>query len=193
MSAVRIEQLRTVSEDRVSELYPVAHDHRLFGRGHGERVAAAIEMAREYVSGVHRPVGADLSCGNGEILRQLPLWGRIYGDIAPTGGPVDRMVGPIEQTLDKIPYVDLFVLSETLEHLIDPYAVVARIMPEAGALLVTTPIDCWDDDNPEHLWAWNREGVEYIAECGGFRADRYTEVDSIVYGERYKYGVWLFT
>ena len=44
-----IKRLRPLpSPERLAELYATPHDHRLYGRGHGERVDATIELARRF-------------------------------------------------------------------------------------------------------------------------------------------------
>ncbi len=166
--------------------YSTPHDHRLYGRGHAERVQATIDLINQ-----HGPVGsvADLSCGNGAIVAgiQPSPTVKILGDYAP-GWPI---TGPIEDTIFGLPHVDLFVCSETLEHLDDPDRVLWCIRETTAGLVVSTPIDCWADSNAEHLWAWSAEDAAAMLVDAGFTPRWQTMVDSREYGEPYCYGIWM--
>lgn len=171
---------------RLIEIYREPHDHRRWGRGHGERVEATIALAtcrHDWSSSVV----ADLSCGNSVIARSLGAKTVILGDLAP--GYV--ITGPIEETIRTIPPVDLFVCSETLEHLDDPSSVLTQIARTTRFLLLSTPLDAWEDTNSEHYWAWSRTDVEAMLAEAGFDLDSFAQVDSRTYGEPYCYGIWL--
>ena len=45
--------------------------------------------------------------------------------------------------------------------------------------------------NGEHLWAWDREGVEDLLKRTGWQPVAFTSVDSREYGEPYLYGIWV--
>lgn len=167
--------------DDLAAIYSAPHDHRLYGRGHGERVEETIRVGKQF--GLYESV-ADLSCGNGEIARALHP-NPILGDFAP-GYPIR---GRIEDTVDKIDPVDLFVCCETLEHLHSPKGVVAMIAEKCNRLLLSTPVENWGDTNAEHYWAWSMTDVTTLLN-GMFRVRSYSEVDSREYGEPYCYGVW---
>ncbi len=171
--------------------YPAPHDHRLYGRGHGERVAKTVEMANRLLEWAEVRSVADLSCGNGAIVAGLQPQPAtvILGDYAP-GHPV---TGPIEHTIHDMPPVGLFVCSETLEHLDDPDAVLRNIRAKANFLVLSTPIDCWEDSNAEHLWAWSGEDVLAMIDSAGFGCYQFATVDSREYGEPYCYGIWTCT
>lgn len=191
-----IRRLRPLpSPDELAAMYPVPHDHRIYGRGHHERVEATIALALEHLDESARWSVADLSCGNGEIARRIVTdHGPLHlGDIAVLPGelPGTKYCGPIEQTLDLIPVVDAFVCSETLEHLDEPLVVLGRIRAKASSLVLSTPLECWEDTNGEHLFAWDREGVETSMLGSGWQPDAFTAVDSREYGEPYLYGIWV--
>jgi hypothetical protein len=47
----------------------------------------------------------------------------------------------------------------------------------------------WYDDNPEHLWAWDEQGVEeMLVEAGWETIDAYIELDFPHY--YYNYQIW---
>jgi hypothetical protein len=177
------------SPEQLAAMYPAPHDHRIYGRGHHERVEATIALALATITDEHRVSVGDMSCGNGEIARRIGMTAHLHlGDFAP-GYPYN---GPLEQTLDEMPNVHTYICSETLEHVDDPAAVLEQIRGKAGHLVLSTPLECWDDANGEHLWAWDRQGVETLAAAAGWTALAFDSVDSRAYGEPYLYGLWVF-
>lgn len=151
------------SPEQLAEIYATPHDHKRWGHGHWLRVEATIVLGTWMVTDFGLRSGADLSCGNGEILNRLPLSQRLLGDYA--SGYVYK--GEIENTIDHIPDVDLFVCSETIEHLDEPEAVLCQIRAKSRYLLLSTPIGEDDLGNPEHLWGWDQEAVKAMLEdCG---------------------------
>jgi len=175
---------------RNAAAYPTPHDHLLYGRGHSERVDEMIQLGNQAIKRWPFPLkyGADLSCGNGAVLKALDLDSKYYGDIAPG----HAFHGPVEETINEIPDVNLFVLGETLEHVYDPAALLDALMNRIDVLLLSTPLDCWGDTNAEHYWAWSQKGVEQVASRSGFSPQEFSMVDSTAYGEPYKYGIWVF-
>ena len=174
------------SPERLAEIYAKPHDHSLWV-DHQLRVAFAAMLANTIMRDVI--VGADLSCGDGKLLSAIPLKERHFGDVAP-GWPI---TGPIEETLDQIPYVGLFVCGETIEHLDDPDLVLKKIRAKTNRLLLTTPVDAWDDANEEHYWAWSREGVEDMLTTAGFTVSVYLELDLRPSQGDYCFGIWACT
>lgn len=165
--------------------YPAPHDHRIYGEGHGHRVRATIELMQRAL-----PVNsvADLSCGNAVIPRAAQAPVTVLGDYAPGY----EYTGRLEDNLPLIPEVDLYVCSETLEHVEDPDLVLDLIAEKARALVLSTPIGAWGDTNGEHLWAWDRVGIEGSLEGSGFTVEAFTNVDAFtLYNESYNYGIWI--
>lgn len=106
---------------------------------------------------------ADLSCGDGAIVTgSRHPWGRrVLSDIA-TGGP------PIHDAVAALDPVDVFVCSETLEHVEDPDGLLTAIRGKARALLLTTPTGEADDSNPEHYWSWDVVDVAEMLRYAGW-------------------------
>lgn len=173
------------SPEQLAEVYPVPHEHGRFP-DHRLRVAATIEVARWLADGEGVVRAADLSCGDGAILRALDVPHPYYGDFADHY----HYVGPIEETIEQIPAVDLFVCAETVEHLDDPDAVLKAIRSTARLLVLSTPVDAWNDDNPEHYWAWGRDDVEAMLAGAGFEVSVFTAVDFRPMSLPYCFGIW---
>ncbi|MFD9949831.1 hypothetical protein ACFWYW_55820 [Nonomuraea sp. NPDC059023] len=172
------------TEDELKALYRTPHDHRRW-RDHHLRVDATIAVAR-WMASDGLASAADLSCGNGTILSAVPAATRHFGDFAP--GYEFR--GPIEQTINELPNVDLFICSETIEHLDDPDAVLRQVRDRARMLVLSTPVDAWNDTNSEHYWAWSREDVEDMLQAAGWRLHFYGTADFRDMGLPYCFGIW---
>jgi 2-polyprenyl-3-methyl-5-hydroxy-6-metoxy-1,4-benzoquinol methylase len=174
----------TMSPDELARTYSAPHNHKQW-KDHLIRVDLTTQLAR-WLAGPVRSA-ADLSCGDGATLKGVDAADRYFGDFAP-GYPI---YGPIEQTIDEIPKVDLFICTETLEHLHDPDRVLADIRKKTRLLVVSTPIDAWNDTNPEHYWAWSRAGVEGMMERAGFTVKVFVSLDLTPLGRKYyNFGIW---
>lgn len=181
MSRVRLREAHT--PEKLAELYAKPHDHSEW-TDHLLRVDVTISVARWALGGL--PSAADLSCGDGAVLRGLDAERRIFGDFAPGWD----LTGPIELTIDDIAPVGAFVCCETLEHLDDPDAVLAKIRAKAKTLVLSTPVEAWDDKNEEHYWAWDRAAVEDMLGSVGFSPAVYVELD--LRGVcQYAFGIWI--
>lgn len=176
-------------EEELKAVYSEQYDHTAW-EDHVYRVEETILFAK-----ANRPASpfdevVDLSCGDASIalaLHDEP----ILGDY--TEGY--QHYGPIEQTakeLDEWEGKRLWILTETLEHLDNPLRVLDEIAHRTDYLLLSTPIhNSGDvDDNPQHYWTWDREGVELFARAAGFEVIAYDTIKHETLG--YTYGVWWF-
>lgn len=181
---MRRDRLRPAhSPEALAALYAHPYDHRRW-EDHVRRVAATIDTSRLLLNGHTPNVASDLSCGDGAILDAIPSAQKIYGDLV-SDHQLD-VVGPIETTVQGIGPVDLLVNTETLEHLDDPDAVLKAIGEKAQMLLLSTPVNAWEDgSNIEHYWAWDVEAVEAMILAAGFRIVVYAELPLW-----YRFGVW---
>jgi 2-polyprenyl-3-methyl-5-hydroxy-6-metoxy-1,4-benzoquinol methylase len=174
------------SAEDLARLYATPHDHRHW-QDHLYRVDVTSAMAHHMLP----PAGtvADLSCGNAMIAKRLEQTHRarvILGDYAPGY----EHAGPIEQTIHDIDRVDLFVCSETIEHLNDPDAVLRAIRRKTDRLILSTPDGEDNDLNPEHVWGWDAEAVREMLDAAGFIPDIHATVDTRPAGCVYSYQIW---
>jgi hypothetical protein len=174
----RHRQFPRYSDAELAELYAVPHDHTQWS-DHVYRVQETIAFAKSRA--LFGRV-ADLSCGSAAIAQALSSE-PILGDCAPG---YDHH-GPIERTIFDIPFVDVFVLTEVLEHLHDPEVVLRRVRNKTRQLLVSTPLLTSPDGNPQHYWNFDGEAVfEMLRDCG-FDPYAYREIFS---GMGYHYQLW---
>jgi hypothetical protein len=130
---------------------------------HVERVAYTARLLR--AMSPHNV--ADLSCGDGAVVGMAQLSDIAFlGDY--TGGR--DFTGPIERTIEEIPPVDVFVCSETLEHIEDPDALLRAIRGKARRLLLTTPCGESDARNPQHYWGWDTSDLDAMLAAAGWTA-----------------------
>lgn len=169
--------------DELARIYETPHQHSKWA-DHLVRVAVTAQFAHSLAG--HVGTAADLSCGDATIINALDVGTRYRGDFAP-GYPI---TGPIDETIEQIPVVDLFVCCETLEHLDDPRLTLKRIRGKTRALVLSTPVDAFQDTNLEHYWAWSRQGVEEMLTAAVFETIVYTAIDFRPSGAEYQFGVW---
>lgn len=148
--------------DDLARIYARPHDANNW-TDHRIRVEQTIDFIRAELG--HVTTAADLSCGNGAILDGIDADTRIKGDFAP-GYPI---TGPLEETIALLPDVDLYVCSETLEHLDDPDAALRQIRAKARHICVSTPtLERHDSDNVEHYWSWGLDDIATMLLEAGF-------------------------
>lgn len=178
----------TPTQDELDKLYAKPHNHLDFA-DHRVRVDVTSAIAHSML-----PQGgtvADLSCGDALIARRLEdSHGArmILGDYAAGY----EYTGPIEETIHKLDdkSVDLFICSETIEHLDDPDAVLAAIRAKTHRLLLSTPSGEMDDSNPEHVWGFDPEDVGGMLLIAGFHPEIFTLLDLRLSGFVYAFQIW---
>jgi hypothetical protein len=154
--------------------YPEPHDHRLYGAGHDIRARQTIALAQWVLADLGGGTVADLSAGKGAIAKAVSP-SAILGDYAP-GHPIS---GPIEHTLVELGPVDLFICTETLEHLDAPDLVLEMIRSTAKRLVCSLPLvrGSLPDTNGEHVWEFDRAGGERMLNLTGWQIDACVQVD----------------
>lgn len=149
----------------------------------------------------------DPACGDASILvRAWQLWPfqrAFLGDLSkaqidllarsPLPFPAEFYPGShAQETLDNLEQpVDVVVLTEILEHVEDPDAVLRSAREAGKALVVSSPIDeTFSVGNHEHLWAWDKAGYREMLEATGWSPVAYTEIGFPAPGFPYQYQIW---
>ena len=168
--------------EQLAEIYSTPHQHAGW-EDHRLRVQMTIAFASWFkdVNSI-----ADLSAGDGAIINAIPATTRYIGDFAPGY----EFTGAIDETIDLIPKVDLFICSETIEHLDDPEKTLAKIRAKTKTLIVTTPDSEANDGNPQHYWGWDSVGVRELLEGAGFKPVIYNSLEFKQGGFVYDYQMW---
>lgn len=157
---MRIRLREKYNDEELKDIYKVPHRHNLW-YDHIVRVNTTIALAK---SVLNPSSVADLSAGDAAIINALDAPKKYIGDYAPGY----TYTGPIEKTILEIPKVDLFICSETLEHLDDPDVVLKEIRKKTKWLVLTTPDGENNSNNPEHYWGWNSQDVREMLVTAGF-------------------------
>jgi hypothetical protein len=155
--------------------YPVGYQHREWP-DHVERVRESVEFIWRSMDTETMSL-ADLSCGDNAIMtgvidmvrRYVPGWSpdKTTGDVNPDSGAM--ITGALPGTLDLLTVpADLYLCSETLEHLDDPDGFLAKLRPVARSLFVSTPEGETGAENMEHYWGWDSEAVEDMLTSAGW-------------------------
>ena len=133
---------------------------------------------------------ADMSCGDATVPRAL---GEHFG-VAPMLGdyaPGYAYTGTLQDTVPLLPVVDLYVCTNTVEHLDDPDTDLKLIREHCTEMLLATPVEEWHDHDNGHYWAWDRDGVEEMAAAAGFTVSAYVELDLTPFWNPHcKHGIW---
>lgn len=177
-----------MTPDQLTAVYDHSYDHKQWPE-HIIRVTKTIEIASEFGQGKAWEWGADLSCGDGAILDALVKNGTVrhgtYGDLVQREG-LD-VVGPIETTLSRVGSYDLFICSETLEHVQNPARLMRGIRDVTTHAIFTTPIaETAAHGNYEHYWAWEVSDIEDLLIKTGWGDLRVTVLDC----DFYSYQIW---
>ncbi len=160
------------SPEELKEVYASQYDHTRW-TDHVERIKFTINFS---VQNLPTPVYhiTDLSCGDAAIAKGIAESLFSLGDTAvPPSLILGDFVegydyqGVIEDTINEISNTDLFILSETLEHLDNPEYVLSQIRKKTSYLVLSTP--CNETlGNPEHYWKWGTSDVALMLEEAGF-------------------------
>jgi hypothetical protein len=168
--------------EQLAQVYARPYDHTRWA-DHVERVAKTVQALDAFAAQTDSRTVADLSCGDGAIVGQSRHpWTERHLDDFTRGSP-------IETTIEALSLVDMFVCSETLEHVQDPDGLLEKIRGKARHLLLTTPCGENDDDNPEHYWGWDADDLRTMLTSAGWTdatVERFTP-SSVAY---YTFQIW---
>lgn len=202
---VRLRDARTAEAEQAyyARTYPDGYKHTVWP-DHVERIAASVALLDKWSS--RFTTAADLSCGDGAVLRGIASGlNRAYvGDLnasAPGDWPEPTQweilpPGPLPYSLEGLTEpVDLFVLSETLEHMDDPDSLLSLITGHSRYLFVSTPVsERHNSGNLEHYWSWSVPDVHnMLMDNGWLPLERETLVpqSTLHMDGAYHYQLWL--
>lgn len=179
MTRIRLRDARPEGEAAYyARVYPDGYRHDSWP-DHVERVKASADMIERYAGQIR--TAADLSCGDGALLNMISrrLTRAVLGDL--NGVPTSAVTGCRAQVLETIGTaalpdslkhlepVDLFILSETLEHMDNPDALLARLIGVSRYLFLSTPVsESVDSGNLEHYWSWGITDVYDMLHAAGW-------------------------
>jgi hypothetical protein len=188
-----IKRLRPAyTDEELTQVYATQYDHTRW-EDHRQRVTFTQQFIREVMEERDCCTVADLSCGDGAIALGLGIARDdiILGDYI--ANETYQRHGRIEDTVLTLPQVDLFILSETIEHIDKPHYLLKDIREKADTLVLTTPLGEEDTGNPEHYWGWDRDGIDTVLEQAGWWPDRCVLFTPDVPQVYYTYQVWMAT
>lgn len=160
------------SDEQLKAVYNKSYRHDQW-EDHKQRVQLTSFLAWKLAGRVKAVSGADLSAGDGTILRSLSLPQMIFGDWRPCYAQPsgeDWRYADIEEesTWADMCNVDIFICTETLEHVRDPDLLLRRIRAHSASLILSTPTDEDNSINPEHYWGWGVDDIREMLETAGF-------------------------
>jgi len=174
---------RFYEPDALRQMY--AHQYSVLKwTEHQARVARTLDLARPLIAEQQLETLADLSWGDRSIANGLSdlIVAKHLNDIT-TGVPIDV-------ALTSVDAVDLFICTETIEHLEAPWTTLEAIALKTKWLLLSTPLDePAATPNWEHYWSFSANDVGSMLTQAGFdrlRCVAFTEPDW-----EYVYQVWV--
>ena len=146
----------------------------------------------------------DPACGDASIVAAAFAVRRFRGawladisvpNITNAGARLDVEVAaakvmPIEEAIAVYPDCDGIVLTEILEHLEDPDAVLRAAKSKATYLVASSPEmrPGQGDTNPEHLWQFDAAGYRQMIERAGWLIEQHT---TLRFNSEYDFGIWV--
>lgn len=157
-----------LGRERAPHLEQDGHRERLY---EAERhvTAAAVNFGVETV--------VDLGCGDGGLLSllqdRMACWGYDLSPVAVRAAQDDRgvdarLLDAVAQP-ESVEWGDLAVLTEMLEHLVDPHGYLAEVRKHTSVIVASSPGLETDQSHYEfHTWAWDLPGYAAMFATSGW-------------------------
>jgi hypothetical protein len=174
-----VRKLRPFYDDEtLARIYSVAYDHTVWPE-HRERVDDTVRITQRLIDAHDIKTAADWSAGDRAIT------GRLIGLTL-----LDTADGDLARALrENVDQWDLFICTETIEHLEAPWTVLEEIAKITRFIVLSTPLDEQPDiDNYEHYWSFTQHDVRDLLEQAGFVDLHPTYLTGS--GWTYTYQVW---
>lgn len=132
---------------------------------HKIRIQETIKIVQSVVNALGEDVVvADMSCGDEAIVDGLD------GVSLAITNDITHGDGGIEVTTKTMRSCDVFICSETIEHLEAPWTVLEQIAAKTQWIVLSTPLDESPEiDNYEHYWSFTEEDVNTLLHQAGFK------------------------
>lgn len=151
---------------------------------HRARMDLALDCVRSAAHRYGGPTLVDFGAGDGGFLSLVePHVSRAWGyDFCPANlaGAVERGVDvrQADFTQDPVEYGHIAVLTEVLEHVADPYAMLRRLKANGvRAVVASSPYVETDVSHDAcHAWAWDEAGYRQLFEKTGWKLARHETV-----------------
>jgi SAM-dependent methyltransferase len=148
--------------------------HHLEESTHEQRLVNSAWLVKQAIE-MGAKTAVDLGCGDGGLLQLLKNMGiKSWGyDLMPKNIDYAVNIRGVDARYtdfnsDDIEYGDIAIMTEVLEHMIDPHKIL-RELP-SKYLVVSSPYNETDTNHYEfHLWAWDKEGYDNLIQQGGYK------------------------
>ena len=171
--------------DQLQAMYGGVYDPNRWPE-HTLRLQRTGEIVQELVNRHDLRSIADFSCGDGSIVHGL----KMFHDASFLMTDVGKGDPPIEDQVLTMPFTDLFICTETIEHLEAPWTVLEYAAMRARYVVLSTPLD--EDPaigNYEHYWSFTQWDVATLLHQSGFSEDQKFESLTRA-GWTYEYQIW---
>ena len=171
--------------DELKAMYGATYDPNRWPE-HTLRLERTRQIAQDLIYEHDLRNVADYSCGDGTLIRGL----KMFNDAGYEATDVGKGDPPIEEMVLTMPFTDLFICTETIEHLEAPWTVLEWVARRARYIVLSTPLDESPDiGNYEHYWSFTEWDVATILAQSGFSEDQKFEALTKA-AWTYTYQIW---
>lgn len=151
--------------------------------GHRPRLLLAADFVRDAISRGCDSV-SDLGAGDGGLLylirdEPVPAWGY---DLIPANVEAALHERHVPVSLrnfetDEVEFGECVVLTEVLEHLLDPSAVLAALPEHVRFVVASSPDgETWERRYENHTWGFDLDGYRTLFERSGWKVVRHETI-----------------